>query len=120
MAYNLTEQLVKVLEGARSGEVVGDALCESASRYALKLAEALSAGKWVDYTVELHLRTARCLEPGTLADLLRAVAVVPSVDRHLFESYTSALTRGVISRARYADQVARQLGRVKLPPQHSE
>jgi len=116
----LTEQLVKVLEGARRGEVVGDSLFDSAARYALKLAEAIPEGKWVDYTIELHLRTARCLEPGTLADLVRALGVVPSVDRTMVEMYSAALTGGVISRARYADQVAQQLSSLKLPPQHSE
>jgi pSer/pThr/pTyr-binding forkhead associated (FHA) protein len=116
----LTDQLGKVLEGARGGEVVGDALCEAASRYALKLAEALPDGKWVDYTIELHLRAGRCLEPGTLADLVRAVGVVPSVDRTLVETYTVALTDGPISSARYAGPIAQQLGRLELPPPHPQ
>jgi pSer/pThr/pTyr-binding forkhead associated (FHA) protein len=116
----LTDQLVKVLEGVRSGEVVGDALCESASRYALKLAEALLDGKWIDYTIELHLRSGRCLEPGTLADLLRAAGVAPSVDRTLVEVYVVSLRSGVISGARYAGQVAAQLSRFGFPPQHAD
>ncbi len=116
----LTDQLVKLLEGARKGETIREELCESASRYALKFAEALHDGKWVDYTIELHLRTGRCLAPGTLADLTQALEKVSHVDRDLLARYVAALIDAAPSQAKYAEQVAAQLSRLKLPPSHPE
>ena len=115
----LGDQLIKILEGARAGTPVRDELCTLAARYALKLARARGEGHWIDYTLELHLRTEQCLAPGTLADLLRALQSVPAIDRAMFTGYCDWLTQAAERVGEHASRVLAQLRRAELPPDHA-
>ena len=114
----LADQLVRLLDGARSGLPLRDDACQLASRYALKLARALPDGKWVDYTVELHLRSERAMTPGILADLVYAIEGLPHVDQDLIRYYADWLRQAAPRLPDYALQVAERLSRVTLPPPH--
>jgi pSer/pThr/pTyr-binding forkhead associated (FHA) protein len=111
----LADQLVKILTGARSGLPVSRELCWTASRYALKLANALGEGVWVDYTMELYLRGEHAMAPEILDDLLSALPGVQSVDRDMFTHYAKWLQRVAPKRGGHARAVAERLLSVELP-----
>jgi hypothetical protein len=111
----LVDQLIRILNGARSGLALPSSLCSLAARYALKLATALHDGNWVDYTIELHLRGRCAMAPETLADLVTALENVRQVDQALFHHYAEWLTEAAPRLSGHATEVARRLSRIKLP-----
>jgi predicted component of type VI protein secretion system len=87
----LEGQLTRLLEASRSGHPVGAAVCTTASKHALLLAAALGSARWVDYAVELHLRSCRPMEEQILSLLQDAVAQATGMDQPLCAQYVQLL-----------------------------
>jgi pSer/pThr/pTyr-binding forkhead associated (FHA) protein len=87
----LEDHLMKLLVGARSGLPVPAATCATAGKQALLLAAALPSARWIDYTVELHLRAGLAMQPQTIALLEEAMAAAKGVDIGQYTYYVDLL-----------------------------
>ena len=89
----LSDHLTKILGGARAGLPVPAMLRTHASKCALKLAESTHRPKWIDYCVELHLRSESPFHSELFLPFDRAVRAAGSLDRLLVGNYLSLLER---------------------------
>ena len=111
----LADHLTKLLDGARSGLPVPQSVCAGASRHALKLARALGDGKWINYTVELHLRAELVMSHETVSELTQAVELTDNVDHALFSYYVEWVRDVVPRMPPGTEQILERLDNVKLP-----
>jgi pSer/pThr/pTyr-binding forkhead associated (FHA) protein len=63
----LSTQLVHIVQGAQSGLVVTEEVCDRASDHALALAGWTRKTRWTDFVVELHLAAGRVMSRRTFA-----------------------------------------------------
>jgi pSer/pThr/pTyr-binding forkhead associated (FHA) protein len=87
----LEDQLMRLLEGCRSGLPLPAATCTMASKNALLLAAALGSARWVDYAIELHLRAGRPMEDQILSLLEDAARHVTGIRLPLCARYLQML-----------------------------
>jgi hypothetical protein len=111
----LEEHLNAVLDGARSALVVPEAVSESASVYALRLARVTRRGRWVDYAVELYLRARRPMPSPVIDALCEALKCVTEVDTELFHRYLEILRIGYASMNRSELESVNRLACLNLP-----
>lgn len=85
--------LDEIREAARKREPISPATADTAARYALRLASALRAGRWIDYVFDLYLSLDRSM-PGREGDLLNEAAhKVRTIDVSLLERYQRQVER---------------------------
>jgi hypothetical protein len=111
----LADHLTKLLDGARSGLPVPQSVCAGAARHALKLARALGDGKWVNYTVELHLRAELVMSHETVSELAHAVELTDNVDHALFSYYVEWVRDVAPRMPAGTGEILERLDSVKLP-----
>jgi hypothetical protein len=87
----LANHLTKLLDGVRTGLPIPESVCAGACRHALRLAQALHDSRWVDYTIELHLRAELPMGPEVVADLVCAAQQLRGIDHALFSVYVEWL-----------------------------
>lgn len=68
----LSAHLVRILQGAQSGLVVTDELCEEVSEHALALARWTRKSRWTDYVVGFHLAARLVMSRRTFASFASA------------------------------------------------
>ena len=83
----LADLLREVLDAARTGFEVNDEAFQHAREYAVKLANATSDGRWVDYLVELHLALREPLAADLVDHVQRALERGVELDVGLFTRY---------------------------------
>ena len=110
----LGDHMHKLLEGSRVSLVVPSDVCETASLYAMRLARASCNGKWVDYAVELCLRTRRLMPLVVIHELKEALMVVPGVDTELFRDYLEVLRGMTPNMTRTELELVNRLACLKL------
>jgi hypothetical protein len=111
----LSDHLRKLLDGARSGLPVPPAMCATAARHALVLAERLHNGRWVNYAVELHVRAGQTMSAETMDALERALREVDRIDHVLWAYYIDWVKAALSRLGPAAMEVLVRLDRMKLP-----
>lgn len=111
----LADHLERLLTGVRSGLPLPAKTCEGAARYALRLARSLHDGRWIDYTVELHLRGEVLLAPGLVPELEAAFAACRNVDPVLYGYYVEWVRQSIPREGREARRVLDALDHARLP-----
>ena len=105
----------KVLEGARSALIVPDELIETAAIYALLFAKAGGRGKWIDYAVELYLRTLRPMSQRVVDALEDALGYVPAIDTRLYRHYLELMRSISSGMRRHELEILNRLVALNLP-----
>ena len=91
----MTGHLRNVLEAVQRHDPVGEDVLQTATHYALKLADALKSSDWSGYVLELHIALERPLGQEVakkLSDLIRVDAGAP---RSVLDRYRRVLRLGV-------------------------
>lgn len=86
----LRSNLTGLLEEAREGLEMDDAVLQLAATYAVKLAEATGKSSWLDYSFQLYKACARPL-PLTVTDSMYGVLRRVGCDRQLLGDYIGVL-----------------------------
>ncbi len=100
----LSGELREILDNARKGRMLGDALLDLAGRYAVKLASETLDGAWVDLAIETHLLAVRPLREGTIQQLASLRAKAPLGSDALIARYYDRL-RGSMALFSPADRM---------------
>lgn len=111
----LSDHLNKLLDGARAALTVPAEVCATASLYAMKLAKSTRSGRWIDYAVELHMRTRRVMSQAVIDEFLYALTAGVEVDVERFRYYLEVL-RGMTSGMTRAElELINRLACLNLP-----
>jgi len=100
----LESHLNALLVAARNGLDVPDAQRETASRYALRLADALQKPGWIDFAVELHLIASKPMSEWCTSRLLLVATQVAGTDLEQFFFYQQML-KGTLERMTPVERV---------------
>lgn len=111
----LADHLRKLLDGVRTGLPIPESVCKGASRHALRLARAVHDGRWVNYTIELHLRAELPMAPEVVAECVCAAAQVRGIDHALYGVYVEWLREQAERFGPVALAVVDELDAVRLP-----
>jgi hypothetical protein len=103
----LAEPFGIVLGAARAGLPVPQAVADTASRLAVRLAVAARRGIWIDRIVELHLRLRAVVAADVIEALSGAVLCVPATNAALFRYYVEVLSPARERPSEEAERVAR-------------
>lgn len=87
----LESHLDNLLAASRNDVVISDAQMEAASRYALRLADALQKAKWVDFAVELHLIAGKVMCDWCTTRLALVAPTAPGIDQEQLFFYQEML-----------------------------
>jgi hypothetical protein len=109
------DHMMRVLDGARAALVVPQEVCDSAGEQAMKLAQASSNGRWVNYAIELHMRAHRVMSESVVQGLFSALLSVPSIDVRLFRHYIELLRGMAPGLTRVELERVNRLAAAKLP-----
>jgi hypothetical protein len=85
---------LQVLEDARAGRDPGPDVCETAARYAVKLAGVTGKGRWVDYVFELYAAVRRPCATEIVDELYEVLRRVKQVSMSALRAYVSVLKEG--------------------------
>ncbi len=110
----LDDHLTKLLDGVRTGLPIPESVCQGASRHALRLAQALRNGRWVNYVVELHLRAKLAMAPEVVAELVCAAKLLRGIDHALYSAYVEWLREEAERFGPIAQATVDELDGVKL------
>jgi hypothetical protein len=108
----LQSQLTKVLADARAGRGLEPATHEGALRFALLLAEASGAPRWLDYALDLMTALARAPGEALARKMAALIESVDGVDPARISAYVAALESiGDLHERMRVSSWARGLGR---------
>ena len=110
----LADHLMKLLDGVRTGLPIPESVCKGASRHALRLAQALNDGRWVDYAIELHLRAELPMAPQVVAELACAAMQLRDIDHVLYSAYVEWLREAAARLGPLARATVEELDAIRL------
>jgi pSer/pThr/pTyr-binding forkhead associated (FHA) protein len=89
--------LLDVLAKVKGGNLPDSDAIEQAARYAVRLAEATTSGRWVDYVFELYGALSRPIPAPVVDELYTVVRKVKTVDLGTLRAYVAALQQRAAS-----------------------
>lgn len=106
--------LQTLLKNAREDRLPSQEVRDSATRYALKLADSASDPAWVNLAIELNMVAKRSMTEESISKLGELVYRLRGIDAELFRSYQEQLRANMSDMSQAERELAQALFRIRV------